>query len=87
MKKPPPPPLVTDHAVLRYLERVYGVDIDALRARIERITAEARAQGARGLNSDGVAYQLSQGGRVITVTGTKGRKASTRAARWKRRRP
>ncbi|MEL7167538.1 MAG: hypothetical protein AAGL96_18910 [Pseudomonadota bacterium] len=79
-------PIVSDHAVLRYIERVYGVDIEGLRKRIERITDEAREKGASGVNSGGVSYKLSGSGRVITVTGTLGRSLSTRAERWKRRR-
>lgn len=80
-----PRPLVTDHAVLRYLERVYGVDIEGLRRRIEHVTHEAREHGAVAANCDGVHYKLSKSGRVITVTGTKGRTESNRALRWKAR--
>ena len=80
------PSIVTDHALVRYLERVYGVDMDGLRQRIERVTQEARDQGAVAVNCDGVHYKLSKCGRVITVTGTNGRSSSTRAERWKRRR-
>ena len=58
---------VTDHAVVRYLERVHGVDIEGLRRRIGRIAdlAAEETVPCRVL-SDGMAYQIS-GGRVVTV--------------------
>lgn len=34
---------VTDHAVLRYMERVMGVDVDGIRRQIGREAAEAAA--------------------------------------------
>lgn len=80
------PSIVTDHALVRYLERVYGVDMDGLRRRIEKITEEGRDMGAAAVNCDGVSYTLSSNGRVITVNGTQGRKFSNRAERWKARR-
>lgn len=52
---------VSDHAVLRYLQRVCGVDIDAVRRRIDAATARARAEGARGVRADGVVYRLKSG--------------------------
>lgn len=76
--------IVTDHAVLRYLERVYGVDVAGLRARIERATAEGRRMGADAVNSDGVSYRLREG-RVTTIWGIHS-PLSKRAVRWMRRR-
>jgi hypothetical protein len=76
--------IVTDHAVLRYLERVYGVDVSALRRRIERVTAEARKQGASGLTSDGVKYTISHAGRIVTITGSNG-PMTRRGRRWQAR--
>ena len=78
--------IVTDHAVVRYLERVYGVDIGALKARIARITEDGREAGAAAVNADGVTYKLGADGRVVTIAGTKGKATSNRALRWKRRR-
>ncbi|MEL7098269.1 MAG: hypothetical protein AAGM84_05505 [Pseudomonadota bacterium] len=80
----PPPPIVTDHAVLRYLERAMGVDIEGLRKRIERTTAEAREHGASAACVQGVKYQIGRSGRVVTVTGTHSVK-SKRAQRLRRR--
>ena len=77
--------IVTDHAVVRYLERVYGVDIVALKRRIERTTEGGREQGANAVLCDGVRYRLSQNGRVVTVIGQSG-VISNRGKRWKARR-
>lgn len=52
---------VSDHAVLRYLERVCGVDIAAVRRTIYAETAPAIAQGAAGVMKDGVRYSIRSG--------------------------
>jgi hypothetical protein len=55
---------ITDHAVLRYLERILGVDIDALR---QTIAADcARHQGAPVVKTMVAKYCLING-RVVTV--------------------
>lgn len=77
--------IVTDHAVLRYLERVYGVDIRALKRRIAKATCEGRKAGAGTQISEGVHYRLSRTGRVLTVHGPS-EPLSNRAKRWKRKR-
>ena len=64
MRRPPDP--VTDHAVLRYLERVYGVDVARLKVRLAKITQEGRDRQAAAITSDGVKYILSKSGRVKT---------------------
>lgn len=64
---------VTDHAVLRWIERVAGIDVDAIRERmIEEIAGAARAAANAGLperysvrTSDAV-YVLDSG-TVVTV--------------------
>tara|TARA_R100000365_G_C2716638_1_gene50363 strand:+ start:207 stop:461 length:255 start_codon:yes stop_codon:yes gene_type:complete len=77
--------IVTDHAVLRYLERVYGVDVRGLRLRIERVTAEARIQGANAVISDGVKYRFSRSGRVVTIVGCESA-VTNRGKRWRAKR-
>jgi hypothetical protein len=62
----PPRPSVSDHAVVRYMERVMGLDIDAVRARIAAETEAAVALGACGLKKDGFTYRLD-GEVVVTV--------------------
>lgn len=59
-------PHVTDHALLRYLQRVVGVDVELHRRQIERRVALAVEVGACGLVSDGFRYALSEN-RVTTV--------------------
>ncbi|TDE40947.1 hypothetical protein [Antarcticimicrobium sediminis] len=57
---------ITDHAVVRYLERVKGVDIDALRSQIGRKVDLAIEMGANGAVSGGFVYRI-EAGRVVTV--------------------
>ena len=76
-------PHVTDHAVLRYLERVYGVDIEGLRSRIGREAVQGCEAGAGAIIVDGTRYVL-EGANVITITG-RNRPVTARAARWKAR--
>jgi len=63
MKKPIP---VTDHAVLRYLERVAGVDVEAIRNRIYDQIKDPLAAGASGVISNGIAYRFI-GSKVTTI--------------------
>lgn len=77
--------LVTDHAVVRYLERVYGVDVVGIKARILRATEEARLKGAGGVTCDGTRYVLNNGGRVVTITAPHGGRKTKRARRWRAR--
>lgn len=59
-------PHVSDHAMLRYLERVVGIDVEAHRRDIERRVVHAVELGASGLISDGFRYAISDV-RVTTV--------------------
>lgn len=52
---------VSDHAVLRYLERICGVDIDKVRRTIHEQTRSAIQHGARGVTVDGIVYRLREG--------------------------
>jgi hypothetical protein len=78
-------PAVTDHAVLRYLERVKGFDIEAVRSEIATICA--LAGGAKSLLRDGVRYELGTDGKVITVAPTTRFPNATRRAQVAVRRP
>jgi hypothetical protein len=64
--KPEPLPRVTDHAVLRFLERVQGINIEAARQLIAKRCATAIAVGTTSLRADGVRYEFS-GTTVVTV--------------------
>lgn len=60
---------VSDHAVLRYLERVGGIDVEALRRQIaERVKLGAQL-GANGVSVGGHTYVLVQSpGRAAVTT-------------------
>ncbi len=57
---------VSDHAVLRYLERVAALDVEAIRQRIEASTKTALAGGASGIVVNGISYKFRRG-RVTTI--------------------
>ena len=50
---------VTDHALLRYLERVKGVDVDAVRNELGHVVDKAIEAGAGATIIDGVRYVLN----------------------------
>lgn len=53
-----PEAAVSDHAVLRYLERVLDLDVDAVRGLILSETKRAIAAGASAVVRDGVRYVI-----------------------------
>lgn len=67
MKQKPTEPRVTDHAVIRYLERVRGMDIAAIRNEIASKVARGVALGAKRVTVDGFDYDLSPTGAVCTI--------------------
>lgn len=67
-------PRVSDHALLRYMERVMGLDLDAVRDRI--LTPENRAAiaaGATAILIEGERYPVSEGVIVTTLHRTNGK--------------
>lgn len=64
MKKPRL--LVTDHAIVRYLERVGGFDIEGLRRSIGRRCDTAHEAGATSVLIEGHAFLIVDG-HVVTV--------------------
>lgn len=83
--KPPALPRVTDHAVLRYLERVQGFDVETVRRKIAERCAAPMASGAVSLIFDGHRFEFSNGA-VITVVPYTGMANRTREARLVRAR-
>lgn len=63
-------PIVSDHAVLRWLERRYGLNVEAERQKIELITKAGRAAGAKVIKSDGVKFCIREGHVVTVLEGT-----------------
>ena len=59
---------VSDHAIIRYLERVHGYDIDALRANIAARVDEAACAGAVAVVIDGFRYVFQDGDRGPVLT-------------------
>lgn len=58
---------VTDHAVVRYLERVRGVDVAAIRRQIEEtVRLAAPYPGASAVYSGGFEFRIADGA-VVTV--------------------
>lgn len=65
----PPPPVVTDHALLRYLQRVMGIDIDRFRS---DLVADGRAELVQTMRAGRVstpdgAVLIVVDGRVVSV--------------------
>ena len=57
---PAPAPVVTDHALIRYLERVVGIDVEVHRRAVAALVGVAVAHGAGALVHDGHRYCLSK---------------------------
>lgn len=51
--------VVTDHALLRYFERVLGIDLDKCRSSLAERAAPAAAMGADRFTHDGVTFRLA----------------------------
>lgn len=60
---------VSDHAVLRWLERVEGVNVDAIRRRIAKAVHRGAVEGAGGVRCDGVVFKVDYNpGEAVVVT-------------------
>lgn len=57
---------VTDHAVLRYMERAMGFNVEEVRTHIAAICAGAVSVRATCLRAEGVRFEIV-GNRVVTV--------------------
>lgn len=75
--------IVTDHALLRYCERVFGLDIEMVRKHIENSVRVPAKAGATTVTIDGYVYCLKERGpaavAVTTILDT-----DMRAKRYKR---
>lgn len=62
--------IVSDHAVLRYLERIVGLDLEQIRAKLASEIAAAAATGARTVTSAGTTFvfEKTQSGDICVVT-------------------
>lgn len=61
--------LVNDHALLRFMQRHKGIDVDAFRAELRRIAGESEpfGDGEHHRHPSGVVMVLGDEGQVITV--------------------
>jgi hypothetical protein len=57
---------VSDHAILRFLERECGLDVEGLRDQLAEVTARGIAAGAPIVKWGGARFLIS-GGVVVTV--------------------
>lgn len=57
---------ISDHGIVRYLERVEGLDLDIIRAEILAIAGPAAAAGAKILRKVGNTY-IIENGAIVTV--------------------
>jgi hypothetical protein len=64
--------LVSDHALLRWMERVYDIDIDGIRAQLAELARPMSDSGAQSFVHDGHEY-VFRAGRLVTVLDTSAR--------------
>jgi hypothetical protein len=83
MKKPLTP--VSDHAVLRYLERVLGLDVEAVRREIgHKVDLAQDHPGACGVVVAGFSYKIRDG---VVTTVLQVNRPDPRLGRVRRERP
>lgn len=63
----PEPIRVTDHAVLRYMERAMGLNIEIVREHIASTCAGAAAVRAVCVRAEGLRFEIANGTTVTTV--------------------
>lgn len=71
---------VTDHAVLRYLQRAKGFDVEAVRRHIASLCTVPALAGALCVRTEGVKFEI-QSRKVITCTPGHGGVNRTKRAR------
>jgi len=84
MKKPPIH--ASDHAIVRYLERVLGLDLNPVRAEISERVEGGVEHGASGVITGGYRFVL-QGRTVVTITSASDPNKRTGCVKDKRRMP
>lgn len=60
-------PQVTDHAVLRYLERVYGIDVEAFRDELREIARPGFLRGCAYYETKELVISIRDGACVVSV--------------------
>ena len=67
--------LVSDHALVRWLERAYGWDMEGLRRELEEIVSDAVSAGATQLRKDGCVFVFADGCLLTVIPAEKGNAA------------
>jgi len=76
---------VSDHAVLRWLERVEGVNVHAIRRRIRNACRAGAEAGAAGVQLAGVRFVLATGANGTVVVTTLSRRLRPHLAQGRRK--
>jgi len=58
---------ISDHALMRYIERFYGINLDAVREEIIGHTRDAINSGANGVQVNGFLFQISPQTRTVVT--------------------
>jgi hypothetical protein len=84
------PIIISDHAILRYMERILGFDMEVLRQKLTKEVGRVAGTGAKTFTSGGVTYVLetlpSGGLCVVTVLTEKMRSGTHHRQQFARRR-
>lgn len=72
--------IVTDHALVRYLERVQGFDLEPVRQAILAIARKAGAS-ANSISFGGFTYALKEGRVTTIIPGTSGQSSRLKSER------
>lgn len=66
----PPKVIVSEHAILRYVERILGLDLVQLKAKLERQVRAAAQAGASSFTEDGATFvfETTPTGEICLVT-------------------
>lgn len=59
---------VSDHAIVRWLERKYGIDVGEIRREIAGIVGHAARAGATSYSASGLTFAMSHNPDAIVVT-------------------
>jgi hypothetical protein len=59
---------VTDHVLLRYMERMLGVDVDAFRERLRVQLEPAAKAGVKSIETAGMVFKFSYGSHDCVVS-------------------
>lgn len=70
---------ITDHAVLRYMERAMGLNVEAVREHIDSVCRGAAGIGASCLRSEGVRFEIVNNAVISVVPDTGSPNHTTRA--------